>query len=54
MRLRTGDDDGGLVAEPIFGKSNLIFTLIRADGLVQVPLDRAGLYAGEAVLVRRY
>ena len=40
-----------LVAEPVFGKSNLIYTLIRADGLVQVPLDKAGLYAGETVSV---
>ena len=43
--------DGELRAEPVFGKSNLIFTLIRADGLMQVPLDRAGLYAGETVVV---
>ena len=45
---------GELVAEPVFGKSNLIFTLIRADGLVQVPLDKAGLYAGETVSVRLF
>lgn len=45
---------GGLKAEPVFGKSNLIFTLIRADGLVQVPLDQAGLYAGETVPVRLF
>ena len=25
-----------------------------ADGLVQVPLDRAGLYAGEQVVVRLF
>ena len=43
-----------LVAEPVFGKSNLIYTLIRADGLVQVPLDKAGLYAGETVSVRLF
>ena len=42
---------GVLDAEPIFGKSNLIYTLIRADGLVQIPLDKAGLYAGETVSV---
>ena len=42
------------LAEPIFGKSNLIFTLVGADGLAKVPLDRAGLYAGEDVLVRRF
>ena len=45
---------GELKAEPVFGKSNLIFTLIRADGLVQVPLDKAGLYAGEMVPVRLF
>ena len=56
VRLKRGDRDGSeeLVAEPVFGKSNLIFTLIRADGLVQVPLDKAGLYAGETVVVRLF
>ena len=48
------NDNGDLAAEPVFGKSNLIYTLIRADGLVQVPLDRAGLYAGESVAVRLF
>ena len=46
-----GNKEGRLTAEPVFGKSNLIYTLIRADGLVQVPLDKAGLYAGETVPV---
>jgi molybdopterin molybdotransferase len=41
-------------ALPVFGKSNLIYTLIRADGLVKVPLDKAGLYAGEEVEVRLF
>ena len=50
----TCDEAAELKAEPVFGKSNLIFTLIRADGLVQVPLDRAGLYAGETVPVRLF
>lgn len=34
------------LAEPIFGKSNLIFTLARADGLLRVPADATGLEAG--------
>ena len=42
------------LAEPVFGKSNLIYTLIRADGLVRAPLDQAGLYAGERVAVRLF
>ena len=43
--------DGVLYAEPSFGKSNLIYTMVRADGTVVVPLDRGGLYAGEDVEV---
>jgi molybdopterin molybdotransferase len=45
------DSAEGKVAEPIFGKSNLIFTLVRADGLASVPLNSGGLYAGEQVQV---
>jgi len=44
--------DGALWATPVFGKSNLIFTLARADGMLRVPLDRSGLYAGDEVTVR--
>ncbi|MBI4761119.1 MAG: gephyrin-like molybdotransferase Glp [Chloroflexota bacterium] len=36
-------------AEPIFGKSNLIFTLAGADGLLRIPPDATGLSAGEDV-----
>jgi molybdopterin molybdotransferase len=43
--------DGALRATPVFGASNLIFTLSRADALIAVPLDRSGLAAGETVRV---
>jgi molybdopterin molybdotransferase len=36
-------EEGGLDAVPVFGKSNLIFSLIRADGMFKVPLDAGGL-----------
>ena len=36
-------------AEPIFGKSNLIFTLAAADGLLRIPADATGLSSGEIV-----
>ena len=42
-------DDGLPLAEPIFGKSNLIFTLIGADGLLGVPLNTGGYDAGSEV-----
>ncbi|MBN1963057.1 MAG: molybdopterin molybdotransferase MoeA [Anaerolineae bacterium] len=45
------EDADGLRAEPVFGKSNLIFTLVRADGLLKVPLNATGLRAGEAAEV---
>lgn len=38
-------------AEPIFGRSNLIFTLVAADGLLRIPPDATGLSAGETVEV---
>jgi molybdopterin molybdotransferase len=49
VHLLTSQD--GYQAEPIFGKSNLIFTLARADGLVCIPPDATGLGAGETVNV---
>lgn len=36
-------------AEPIFGRSNLIFTLVKADGLLRIPADANGLAANEIV-----
>jgi molybdopterin molybdotransferase len=51
VQVRLVQGEGGLCADPVFGKSNLIYTLIRADGTVKVPLDRGGLYAGEEVAV---
>jgi molybdopterin molybdotransferase len=54
VQVRLSDADGELRAEPVFGKSNLIYTLIRADGVVVVPLDKGGLYAGEEVPVHIY
>ncbi len=45
---------GETLAEPVFGKSNLIFTLVRSDGSVTVPLNSNGLSQGEIVDVRLY
>ncbi|MCA9873314.1 MAG: hypothetical protein KC441_06655, partial [Anaerolineales bacterium] len=33
---------------------NLIYTLVNADGLIKVPLNKAGLEAGEWVEVRLF
>ncbi len=52
--VRLSDSDGTLRAVPVFGKSNLIYTLINSDGLVQVPADSGGIYAGESVEINLY
>jgi molybdopterin molybdotransferase len=44
----------GYEARPVYGKSNLIYTLVRADGLMKIPLDQGGLLAGELVEVRLF
>jgi molybdopterin molybdotransferase len=50
VRLTGGNE--GYSAEPIFGQSNLIFTLVQASGLVRIPANRNGLSAGEEVIVQ--
>ncbi len=54
VQVRLSRQEGDLYADPVFGKSNLIYTLIRADGTVSVPLDAGGIYAGQRVAVRTY
>ena len=49
VRLLPSTD--GYSAEPVFGKSNLIFTLSRADGLLRIPPDATGLSTGDIVEV---
>lgn len=49
---RSGEQaEGEFQAEPIFGKSNLIFTLASADGLLRIPSNATGLSVGEIVQV---
>lgn len=49
VRLERRED--GLWAVPVLGKSNLIYTLVNAEGVVQAPLDSGGLRTGEWVTV---
>jgi molybdopterin molybdotransferase len=51
---RLEETAGGMIATPVFGKSNLIYTLVQADGLIKVPINRGGLLAGDLVEVRLF
>lgn len=52
VRLETNAE--GLRAEPVYGRSNLIFTLVRADGIVRIPPEVTGLAVGDEVVVRLF
>lgn len=54
VKLGTGDEQTMPLAEPISTKSNLIFDLARADGLVCVPIGIDRLEAGAEVTVRMF
>jgi molybdopterin molybdotransferase len=49
VRIKKSSD--GYNAEPVFYKSNLIFTLIKAEGLAYIPADATGIGVGETVKV---
>jgi molybdopterin molybdotransferase len=54
LPVRLVSKEGQLLAEPVYGRSNLIFTLVRADGLVRIPPSATGLAAGAKVEVRLF
>ena len=52
--VRVVERDGEVWAEPVLGKSSLIYTLVRANGTIVVPLDANGIHRGEMVRVRMF
>lgn len=51
FQVRVEQRPDGLWAEPVFGKSNLIYTLVKSDGMVRIDLDTSGLTEGQWVQV---
>ena len=49
VSLREGEE--GLIASPVLGKSNLIGTLLRAQGQVRIPIGSEGIEQGHTVIV---
>lgn len=54
VRVSIENRDGVFYAIPVLGKSGLITTLVRADGMVMIAGDKLGLDAGEEVTVRLF
>lgn len=51
VQVRLEERADGLWAVPVLGKSNLIYTLVNAEGTVKIELDSNGIRAGEWVTV---
>ncbi|GIK75666.1 MAG: molybdopterin molybdenumtransferase MoeA [Chloroflexota bacterium] len=51
VQVRLEQRDGEIWAAPVLGKSNLIYTLVNAEGVIKIPLDSNGIRAGEWVTV---
>ncbi|MBF0456530.1 MAG: molybdopterin molybdotransferase MoeA [Nitrospirae bacterium] len=46
--------DGELYAQPVLSKSGLIASLVKADGVIEIPADKRGLDKGDEVIVRLF
>ncbi|BBO91358.1 gephyrin-like molybdotransferase Glp [Desulfosarcina ovata] len=51
VRVRLFESDGTVMADPILGKSGLIHTMVKADGLIAIGMNTEGLYQGSVVEV---
>jgi len=51
VRVRLAEDEQGITAIPVLGKSGLLKTVFKADGLIWIPSNCEGLAKGEEVKV---
>ncbi len=49
VRIRLEVEADGLVAHPVFGKSGMLSSLVKADGLMVVPMQAEGIARGAVV-----
>ena len=54
VQVRLEQRAGEWWAVPVLGRSNLIYTLVNAEGVFQISLDSTGIQAGEWVTVALY
>jgi molybdopterin molybdotransferase len=49
VRVKIEESQGEITARPLFGKSGMLSTLVKADGFFVVPIHTEGIPAGEMV-----
>jgi molybdopterin molybdotransferase len=51
VRVSLHEKDGTLIAHPLFGKSGVISTMVKGNGLLRIPMDSEGVQEGASVEV---
>lgn len=54
IRVKLEEREDGLWASPVFGKSGLISTLVKSDGMVEISASKEGILEGEIVHVHLF
>ncbi|MFZ7125145.1 MAG: gephyrin-like molybdotransferase Glp [Desulfobacterales bacterium] len=54
VRVRLSENNGSTMAEPIPGKSGLISTMVKADGLLRIDAESEGVDAGTVVEIEPF
>jgi molybdopterin molybdotransferase len=54
VRARLSEKEGQWLAEPVFGKSGLISTLVQSDGMIEIPVNSEGVRKGDLVTVKLF
>ncbi|MFO1442161.1 molybdopterin molybdotransferase MoeA [Bacillus sp. Bva_UNVM-123] len=54
VRVRLFEENNQWFAEPIFGKSGLISTLVQSDGMIEIAAPSEGIQKGELVPIRLF
>ena len=51
IRVRLEEtDNGSFVAFPVYGKSGMLSTMVKADAMIVIPMNTEGFSKGESVL----
>jgi molybdopterin molybdotransferase len=51
VRVSLHEENGMLIAHPLFGKSGVISTMVKGNGLLRIPMDSEGVQEGASVEV---
>lgn len=54
VRVKLYKENQEWYAEPIFGKSGLISTLVKSEGIIEIPSESEGVHRGDKALVRLF